>query len=178
TSGDRKEGTRVPGSTADPEVAAQIAARTQASAQRRRDFAAALLARVGTDEPERLLQRYPQPLEEISAPEIPLDVAVADLLRIDALPADEMGTDMRYAHETDSGEQRPPPPPPRGGGPPCYGSMRCRPTRCAPACGTRTRRSLANSASGCSAATASYCPTYCRCWPIWVSRSPTNRPTS
>jgi glutamate dehydrogenase len=106
TSGDRKEGTRVPGSTADPEVAAQIAARTKASAQRRRDFAAALLAQVGTDETERLLQRYPQPLEEISAPEIPLDVAVADLLRIDALPAHEMRTDMRYAHETESGEQR------------------------------------------------------------------------
>jgi glutamate dehydrogenase len=96
----------VPGSTADTEVAAQIAARTQASAQRRQDFTTALLAQVGPDETERLLRRYPQPLEEISAPEVPLDVAVADLLRIDALPADEVRTDMRHAHETESGEQR------------------------------------------------------------------------
>ena len=52
------------------------------------------------------MRRYPQPLEEISAPEVPLEVAVADLLRIDALPADEVRTDMRHAHETESGEQR------------------------------------------------------------------------
>ena len=52
-------------STVDPEVA-QIAARTQASTQRRRDFAAALLAQVGPEETERLLRRYSQPLEEIS----------------------------------------------------------------------------------------------------------------
>jgi hypothetical protein len=104
--GDRKEGTKLPGSTADTEVAAQIAARTQASAQRRQDFTAALLAQVGPDKTERLLRRHPQPLEEISAPEVPLEVAVADLLRIDALPADEVCTDMRHAHETESGEQR------------------------------------------------------------------------
>jgi hypothetical protein len=60
----------VPGSTADTEVAAQIAARTQASAQRHQDFTAALLAQVGPDKTERFLRRYPQPLEEISAPEV------------------------------------------------------------------------------------------------------------
>jgi len=48
----------VSSSTVDPEVA-QIAARTQASTQRRRDFAAALLAQVGPEETERLLRRYP-----------------------------------------------------------------------------------------------------------------------
>jgi hypothetical protein len=61
----------VPGSTADTEVAAQIAARTRAGVQRRQDFTAALIAQVGPDETERLLRRYPQPLEEISAPEAP-----------------------------------------------------------------------------------------------------------
>ena len=61
----------MPGSTADTEVAAQIAARTQASAQRHQDFTAALLAQVGPDKTERFLRRYPQPLEEISAaPEV------------------------------------------------------------------------------------------------------------
>jgi glutamate dehydrogenase len=92
--------------TADPEVAAQILAQTVANAQRRQDFTAALRAQVGPDETERLVRRYPQPLEEISAPEVPLDVAVADLLRIDALPAEEVRTDMRHAQETESGEQR------------------------------------------------------------------------
>jgi NAD-specific glutamate dehydrogenase len=92
--------------TADPDVAAQILARTAAAAQRRQEFTAELLAQVGPDETERLVRRYPQPLEDISAPEVPLEVAVADLVRIDALPADEVRTDMRHAHETESGEQR------------------------------------------------------------------------
>ena len=92
--------------TADPDVAAQILARTAAAAPRRQEFTAELLAQVGPDETERLVRRYPQPLEEISAPEVPLEVAVADLVRIDALPADEVRTDMRHAHETESGEQR------------------------------------------------------------------------
>jgi hypothetical protein len=104
----------VPGSTADTEVAAQIAARTQASAQRRQDFTAALLAQVGPDKTERLLRRHPQPLEEISA--------LRSLLRSQS--------------------------------PTCCGSMRCQPTRYAPTCVTRTRRSPANSVYGCSAARA------------------------